>query len=336
MSTSAAFRFGACLGLALLASNGPPLRAQTNAAGETNWGKWGPNDQLGTLNYITPEVVRHAAGLVKKGKIFNLALPLEPGVPTGGLRYGRIYRYMTFIGDGDGNYEKPGLAEDHLFTHIHGPTHWDGLAHVYGDAKLYNGYDVRTEVMPWGALKNGVDHAADRVVSRGVLVDVARYKGVPRLSSGYAITPEDIEGAARKQNVSFRQGDIILIRTAYTKKWYEEGRLAFQTGGAPGIGWKASQWLKTVRAAAVALDNLHSEVRPPEPGVAEMLGQPGWIMPIHYELIRNQGMMLGDWFSLDELADDCAADGVYEFLLVAAPLRIVNGTGSPVNPLAIK
>ena len=302
--------------------------------GQNNWGKWGPEDQIGTLNYITPEVVRHAVSLVKKGKVFNLALPLEDRVPSGGTRYGRIYRYMMSIGKGDGDYQAPGLAFDHLFTPVHGPTHWDGLAHIYGEGKLYNGYDARTSVTSRGALRNGVHHAADKVVTRGVLLDVARYKQVKRLAAGYAITPEDLEGAARKQGVSFRPGDAVLIRTGYSSKWNEKGRGAFYEG-SPGIAWETSQWLKRIQAAAVAVDNMESEVIPAEAGSAEKIGQ-SWGSPIHYELLRNQGMMIGDWFSMEELAEDCAADGVYEFLFVCPPLKIINGSGSPINPLAIK
>jgi hypothetical protein len=174
--------------------------------GESNWGRWGKEDQIGTLNYISPEVVQHAVSLVKQGKVFNLALPLEKGVPSGGPRYGRIQRYMVAIGSGDGNYETAGLAIDHLLTPVHGPTHWDGLAHIFGESKLYNGYDARTNITAQGALKDGVEHAADNVVTRGVLVDVARYKKTKWLASGYVITPADLEGGSgRGRSLSYRR-----------------------------------------------------------------------------------------------------------------------------------
>ena len=195
--------------------------------GQNNWGKWGPEDQIGTLNYITPEVVLHAVSLVKKGKVFNLALPLEDRVPSGGTKYGRIYRYMMSIGKGDGDYQAPGLAFDHLFTPVHGPTHWDGLAHIYGEGKLYNGYDARTSVTSRGALRNGVHHAADKVVTRGVLLDVARYKQVKRLAAGYAITPEDLEGAARKQGVSFSARRCSLDQNRLQQQMERKGQRCF-------------------------------------------------------------------------------------------------------------
>lgn len=303
-------------------------------SGDKNWGKWGEDDQIGTLNYITSDVVQYAATLAKTGKVFNLALPVEPESPSGGPRYGRINRYMVTIGKGDGQYEDPGLAEDHLFVPVHGPTHWDGLAHIFGDGKLYNGYEAKTHVTWRGALKDGIHHAASKIVTRGVLIDIARYKEVKWLESGCAVTPQDIEKAAERQGVSFRSGDAILIRTGYISRWHDEGRAAFYDG-SPGIGWETSQWLKQIQAAVVAVDNMEVEVVPAEAGSAAKIGQ-SWGMPIHYELLRNQGMMIGDWFWLDELAEDCARDGVYEFLFAAPPLNILNGSGSPANPLAIK
>ncbi len=300
-------------------------------AAETNWGQWGPDDQLGTLNYITPEVVRHAATLVKQARVFSLALPLAAN--QAGAANRRLERYMLTTGQGTGS--RPAWIGDNLSLPIHGTTHWDGLAHVFGDGKMYNGYDVETYVTPAGALKNGIDRAARKLVSRGVLLDVARYKGVPRLEAGYVITPADLEGAARKQGVSFREGDILLIRTGWITIFREKGREAFESG-EPGIGWEAAQWLKKRRAAAVASDNEYLEVMPAEPGSARKAGQPALDRPVHYELIRNQGMTVGELFYLEDLAKACAGDASYEFLLVAQPMKLINATGSPISPLAVK
>jgi kynurenine formamidase len=184
-------------------------------------------------------------------------------------------------------------------------------------------------------LKNGIQHATRKLVSRGVLLDIARYKGVPRLDAGYPITPADLEGAASKQGVTFRPGDILVIRTGWITIFREKGKAAFEAG-EPGIGWAASQWLKKQRVAAVAADNEFVEVLPAEPDAARKAGQPGFDKPIHYELIRNQGMPIGELFQLEELAEACASDGTYEFLLVAQPMKLINATGSPINPLAIK
>ncbi len=326
---------GRGLFLVVLVTVGLLVCAQSFAAAvETNWGKWGPDDQVGTQNYITPEIIRHAVSLVKRGDIYHLALPVEPEQPSGSSRTGRVYRYMTSTGQAAGG--APATAEDHLFTPVHGTTHWDGLAHVYGEAKLYNGYDARTYATPAGALKNGVHNVANKMVTRGVLVDIARYKGVKRLAGDHLITPEDIEKAARMENVSFRRGDVVLIRTGWLSVWYEQGKTAFYRSGSPGIGWEVSQWLKRIQAVAVGVDTLNVEFMPCEPKAAQLVGQPDWSMPIHYELIRNQGMMILDLAYLDELAEACARDGVYEFLFVGEPLNLTNATGSPASPLAVK
>jgi kynurenine formamidase len=298
-----------------------------------NWGKWGPDDQVGTLNYITPDVICHAASLVRQGKVFNLGLPIAEGHPCGTARDGRIYRYMMSTAQGAG--KSPGLAEDHLFGEVHGNTHWDGLAHYHADGLMYNGFDAEEWVDWHGAQRDGIHHAADKVVTRGVLVDIAAYKGVDILEAHTLITVPDMEGAAERQGVSFRSGDMILIYTGWMRTWYEQGKRVFWEG-SPGIGWEVSQWLKKKQAAAITMDAINIEVGPPEPEAQEAVGIPGCGLPIHVELIRNQGMMMGDNGNLEELAMDCREDGVYECLFVGPPLNLINGTGSPINPQAIK
>jgi kynurenine formamidase len=309
--------------------------SHSNPAEETNWGKWGADDQMGTWNYVTPEVIRHALTLVRKGEAYLLALPIEPDQMTASNRDDRIYRYMASTGQSASR--EPAFAEDELFTPVHGPTHWDGLAHIMGERKLYNGYDSDTYVTDRGALRNGVQNVSNKMVTRGVLVDIARDQGVKRLSAGHLVTVEDIETAARHEGVSFLQGDVVFIRTGWMSIWYEQGKYAYRhTHGAPGIGWGVSQWLKRNRAAAVGVDTVDQEIMPCEPEALQMIHQPKWDMPIHYELIRNQGMMLMDISYLDELAEACARDHVYEFLFIGGALNIINGTGSPACPLAIK
>lgn len=324
-------------------------------AADTNWGKWGANDEIGTLNYITPEIVRNATRLVKKCTVYSLAIPLAQNQPS---EDHRVAHYMLQTGQGPRHNEmdaavpgdrdkEPFYPGDTLSLPIHDTTHWDSLAHIFGDGKMYNGYDAQTYITPEGALKNGIHHAANGLVSRGVLLDMPRFKGGgKRLERGYVITVADIEGAARRENVSFQPGDVILIRTGWLSLFYElnladvnnpqtEQWTLFHKN-EPGIGWDVSQWLKRVRAAAVAADNLYLEALPCEAEAAKSMGHPTFEMPINYELIRNQGMMLGKLFQLDELAEACAADGVYEFLFISPVMKLINGTGSPTNPLAIK
>ena len=306
---------------------------------DTNWGKWGAEDQIGTLNYITPEVTVQAAAAVESGQVYSLAIPLEDYQPARGPRLQHL-----MLSTAQGTDSRPHWIGDTLSLPTHGTTHWDGLGHVFGEGRLYNGHDAQTNLTSAGALKNGIHLAAENLVSRGVLLDVARFKQVERLDPGYVITAEDLQQTARQQNLMLRPGDVVLVRTGWLGQFFEEGAEPFwsfswmedQIRDEPGIGWGVSQWLKEIEAAAVAVDNLSVEAVPTEAGAGEKIGHPEFEWPVHYELIRNQGMMLGALFQLDELAAACARDGKYDFLFVGSPYRLTHGTGSPVNPLAIR
>ena len=320
--------------LAVAAAGAVP---SSSLSADDNWGKWGPTDQIGTLNYITPEVIGHAASLVRQGKVVSLALPLAAYQPSPNRK---VEHHMLETGQGSHESGRPLWMQDWLSLPCHGTTHWDGLGHVFGKGKIYNGYDAQANVTSEGTQKNGIQNARNKVVARGVLVDLVRYKNLEHLPPGYVITPEDIEGAARAEKVAFRPGDVILIRTGwintYRTPFRRNGSPDVFSGDQPGIGWATSQWLKQQRAAAVALDNLDGEAIPCEPEAARRIGPPSFSRPIHYELIRNQGMMIGELFKLDGLAEACAKDGVYEFMFVAVPLNLTNATASPLNPQAIR
>jgi kynurenine formamidase len=322
------------------------LTVSIRAAEETNWGKWGKDDALGTLNYITPQAVVEAARLVRQGRAYSLAAPLG----NDSLAVDPAFRViMMQTGQGaNTDPKKPLWLMDWMSLPLHGTTHWDGLASVFGGGKIYNGHDAEKNVTPQGALKNGIEALRNKVVARGVLLDIARLKGTNALASGYVITPADFEAAARKQKVEFRQGDVLLIRTGWINTFFgprppaanpalaQLQRREKLRGPQPGIGWAITQWLKERRIAALAVDNFHAEVVPPEPDAVRRLGFSDFDKPVNYELIRNQGMILGKLFQLDALAAACARDGVYEFMFAAAPLNIPNATGGPINPQAIK
>jgi len=314
---------------------------------ETNWGKWGRHDELGTLNYITPQCIVEAARLVRSGRTYSLAAPLGNGPLAVDPAFLLV---MMQTGQGAKTHpEKPLWLMDWMALPLQGTTHWSGLGSVFGDGKIYNGYDAEASVTPLGALKNGIQTLRNKVVGRGVLLDIARLKETDILAPGYIITPDDLEAAARNQNVEIRSGDIILIRTGWIRTFFPGvtpgavkgvaalmGRREKLQGSQPGIGWAATQWLKAQRTAAVALDNFHGEVVPPEAEGTRRIGFPDFDKPVNYELIRNQGMIIGKLFQLDGLAAACARDGVYEFMFAAAPLNIPFATGSPINPQAIK
>src|SRR5699024_5430646 len=167
-----------------------------------------------------------------------------------------------------------------------------------------------------------------QILGRGVLLDVARAKGVDALAPGTVITTQDLDDTARAQGVTIDEGDIVVIRTGWWSKFKDfapgsDGWLA----GAPGVSWRVAEWLSDHNVGAIAADNLAVEVSAPEEGI--------WLL-FHMLAIRDMGMMLGEIWDLEALGADCEQDGVYEFLLSAPPLKVTGGVGSPVNPLAIK
>jgi len=312
------------------------------AAELKNWGKWGPDDELGTLNYISPGAIVEAASLVKRGRVFSLAIPFDTGGPQFGER-GRInpVRNMIMTGTdaaaGKQDDLKIRYADDQVTMPTQCATHWDALGHIFyeysdeqGQRKtvMWNGYPS-TLVGCNGAEKCGIEKTRDRMVGRGVLLDIARFKGCDSLEDGYGITVEELDGCARDQNVEIKQGDFLLIRTGQLGKCLKAGSWGGYAGGdAPGLEFETLSWLHAKEIAAVASDTWGVEVRPNR--------TEEYMQPWHWIVIPIMGLTHGEMFNLDELAEDCARDGRYEFLLVAPTLPFTKGVGSPVNPLAIK
>jgi kynurenine formamidase len=301
-----------------------------------NWGKWGPDDEIGTLNYITPEVIARASQLVTAGKVFALGIPLQRNGPQSGTRP-RFNPIHTMFRDGGDqprddaavlDMQGYGGSDDWIVMPLQCVTQWDSLAHVFYEGKMYNGFDANL-VTSGGAAKNSIDKTKNKIVSRGVLLDVARYKGVPALAPGYAITVADLDGTAAAQKVAVQRGDILLIRTGFMSRYLEKGDWNyFDLDESPGVSVHTAAWMHAKEIAAVASDNYAVEVRPSE--------LPTFRSPFHICAIPNMGLTLGEIFYLDELAADCAADGRYAFLLVAPPLPVTNAVGTPINPYAMK
>jgi kynurenine formamidase len=206
-------------------------------------------------------------------------------------------------------------------------TQWDGLAHVYYGGKLYNGFPA-TCVTSAGAAHNSIDKIGAGVVSRGVLLDVARALGEVRLAPGRAITPGDLEKAEAAAGVRAGRGDVLLVRTGHLAVFTAEGNREGYMRQMPGLGLACVEWLHAREVAAVATDTNAVEVIPFE--------DPSAPLPVHLLCIRDMGLTLGEMFALDELAEDCAADGVAEFLFAAPALKVAGGVGSPLNPVAVK
>jgi kynurenine formamidase len=294
-----------------------------------NWGRWGPDDEIGTLNLITDEVVRRAAACVRTGKRFSLAIPLSEDGPQLGNIPGRKNPERRMISLHLGMTKDPDqirFSDDAVSMPLQCATHWDALAHVSYADRMYNGFPVDS-VDERGAARCGIANVTS-LISRGVLLDVARTRGVERLDGGYAITPDDLDAAEAAAGARVQSGDIVLIRTGHMRLLKEGKKAEYTMGDSPGPGVAAATWFRERDIAAVATDSIAFEVWP--------LEQKGLIFPVHLLDLVEMGLTQGQNFDLEALSEDCVGDGVYDFLLSASPEPFERGLGSPVNPIAVK
>jgi len=295
----------------------------------SNWGRWGAEDERGTLNFITADVVRAAAACVRRGVVFSLGLPLGidgPQIGQGG-RFNPVHVMTATEGRLGADLGGPRYSDDLLVLPLQCATQWDSLAHVYYGGQLYNGHAAAT-ISSAGAARNGIDKVGAGVITRGVLLDVARARGVERLAPGTVITPADLEMAERAERVRVGSGDVLLVRTGHLAVFTHDGDRVAYMRQMPGLGIDCVPWLHAREVAAVAGDTSAVEVIPFEDASLPL--------PVHQLCLRDMGLTLGEMFVLDELAADCAEDGVWEMLFTAPPLRVAGGVGSPLNPLAAK
>ena len=314
-----------------------------------NWGRWGDADELGTLNLITADKVAQAASLVKRGAVFPLGVDFGASGPQGAFHYRQNPTHVMTIDGGDAktlmefgpkwlanpsavqlsSYSEAGpmrFNDDMIIMPLQAATQWDALSHVYYEDKLYNGFPANS-VTSLGAFYCGIDKVDGKgITSRGVLLDIARLRGVETFCDvREPIMPAELDEAARTQGVAIESGDIVLVRTGWWARFLQTG-----DGAEPGAGldWTCASWLHDHGVAAVAADNLMVE--------NPLSAVDGAILPMHMLCLRDMGLMLGEYWDLNALAADCAADAVYEFQLIAPPLRVTGAVGSPVNPIAIK
>jgi len=300
----------------------------------SNWGRWGDDDQRGTLNFITPERVLAACALPRRGLVVSCALPFDSrGPQTGpGPRHNPIHTMLADGGDALAGAQKlPGgfnYADDAVTMPLQCGTQWDSLAHVFYDGKMYNGRDVRL-VTSRGARANSIDRIKDGVVGRGVLLDFPRMLRKPWLENGTRILPRDLDACAEAFGVTIESGDIVLVRTGMMTRCLAQDSWEGYCGGpAPGLSVHCARWIYEREVAAVATDTWGVEVIPNE--------TVDCFQPLHMISLRNTGLLLGEIFHLDPLSEACADDGCYAFLFTAPPLPITGAVGSPINPLAIK
>jgi kynurenine formamidase len=299
------------------------------------WGRWGAADELGTLNNVTPEAIVAAARLVRKGKTFGLAMNFDQhGPQRGGDALRRFNPIHTmFVSGVDAaatldQFRSIRGADDMVTMPLQCATQWDALSHIFYHDRMWNGYDCRL-VSSAGAAKNGIEKARDRMIGRGVLLDIPRHLGLPWLPDGYGIGSGLIEACATTEKIAVGRGDFVIVRTGQMERCLAAKSWGTYAGGdAPGLKFETADWLRRSDIAAIATDTWGVEVRPNE--VASIF------QPLHWVMIPMIGLTVGEMFNLKELADDCAADGVYEFLFSAPPIPFTGAVGSPVNPAAIK
>jgi kynurenine formamidase len=306
--------------------------AFTEVAGQVrNWGRWGPDDEIGTLNLIDDAARRRGADAVVSGQAFALGLPLSEaeGIQLGFVE-GRVNptRTMIHVNKPEGpDPEFVSFSEDVFSMPTQAATHWDALAHCSHAGRIYNGYPAST-VTAAGAARCGI-HRAGPVVSRGVLLDVARTLGRDVLEPGYPITPLDLDAACELAGVEVEPGDIVLVRTGQMVHLQPERRdLVAYTWPSPGLTIETAAWFHAHDVAAVATDTLVFEVYPCQYEDA--------YLPVHVLHLVEMGLTQGQNWVLDPLSDACAADDRFTFLLDATPLPLVAALGSPLQPVALR
>ena len=284
---------------------------------------WGPDDRRGGLNYITPAQVLAAAGEVRLGRTVTLEAPIQtraaPDNPQPAVH--------EMIATGD-QADPAGLsfAEDRLSMNVHGnaDSHIDALSHVMYQARLYNGVPAST-VTANGSAELSIEVASDGIVGRGVLLDIPRLRGVRWLEPGDHVTADDLTRAEEAQQVRVGQGDLLLVRVGHRRRQTELG-VWDSAASRAGLHPTAVEFVAERRVAVLGSDSNNDTSPSPAEGVD---------FPVHVLAINAMGLHLLDWLQLDDLVPLCEEAGRWSFCCVIAPLRLVRGTGSPVNPIAI-
>ena len=301
----------------------------------SNWGRWGADDEIGTLNFVGPEQVRAAAVLVQRGEVIPVSLPYDPAGCQDGLFRQNPKLLVTASGtdylagaqetSGFGAMHGLGYSDDVVIMPTQAGTQWDSLSHIFFEGKMYNDRSPGL-VTSAGTERNGIENGVSRFVTRGVLLDVARSAGVDSLEPGHAISPAELDATAAAAGVEIRTGDAVLVRTGFLGD--RRGRWGDYAGGpAPGLSLHTAPWLHNHEVAAVVTDTWGMEVRPNEID---------YFQPLHAVALVHMGLAIGEIFDLEELSVRCADDGVYEFMFVAPPLPLTGASGAPLSGVVIK
>ena len=289
----------------------------------SNWGRWGVDDQRGTLNHLSADGVVAAAALVRDGRSVSLAHDLDT---VAGPDNGRpTLHYMTQQSDIAGG--EPRVNTDFVGTDFHGKsvTHVDALCHCNFRGSLYNGLDSGQHVDSSGGAVCTIAQLSQGVVGRGVLVDLPRARGVDWLEPGTAVDAAEIEAALTARALTLRPGDVVVVRTGARRRRAALGAWD-PTNSSAGLSPDVMSLLHEASVAVLGGDG-DSDARPSAVDGVES--------PIHALALTAMGMPLIDNMNLEDLASRCEDLDRWEFLFCLAPLRIPGGTGSPVNPLAV-
>lgn len=300
----------------------PMSRAEFDALMQeiSNWGRWGNDDELGTLNLITPKERFAAAQLVQDGESVSLALPVNKQQDT--LNTNPFMHEVT-----TSEFAGHKVAGDNYSVSYHGfaHSHMDGLPHFAHKGKMYNGVDFET-IKSTGATRLGIHNAGVKgVFTRGVLVDIPAFLGVDYMQPGHALTAEDFEAWEKATGVTIRSGDVLLVRTGRWAKIAKDGQWNFLEKAA-GSHASLAKWLKQRDVAMIGCDGV-SDVMPS--------GVEGLANPLHELVLVGLGMPILDNLNLEDVAQEAAKRNRYTFLYVGAPMRVEGGTGSPLNPIAV-
>lgn len=304
----------------------------------SNWGRWGEDDRLGTLNLITPEVRLEAMKAVRTGTAISLARnldsahpdPLHSGV-TNVQRQSKIGEVQHVLGR---TARWDAVGEEIVISPHGGNAHLDGLGHYYWDGLFYNGFSASESNDVVGSLHLSVADASRGIITRGVLLDIAGLFGVPHVERGYAVTPDDLLAAEKRQGVQVRPGDALLIHTgnaaAITSEGplYVDGKRGPLDGVQAGLSESCLPFLHERDIAVMGADGTH-DVQP------SAVDDFDFVRPIHAVSLVAMGLWLMDNLDLTELAGACAEQQQWDFLLTALPWRFVGATSSPLNPVAV-
>lgn len=288
----------------------------------SNWGRWGPEDEKGTLNYLTPAIIARAASVVRTGRSVSMARPVDTSASLDNPN--PAIHHMTRCYD-IGKEEPVQFVADYLGSTCHGVahSHFDALCHVAYKGKLYNNRPLST-VTSQGARSMDIMNYSGGIVGRGVLLDIPRLRNVKWLEPGDMVTAEELEAAEKAEGVRLGEGDIFVFRVGHYGRRMELGPWDLETRA--GLHPNAMKLLHERKIAAFFPDADGEVIPSPVESVSA---------PVHALQITSMGLACADSLQLEELALECENENRWEFLAVASPLRLKGGTGCLVNPLAI-